>query len=56
MRLRFNNCPNHQWEIVPREKYTIKDKTSLGACNPMMVLIECKQCKTRKWVYRHLIK
>lgn len=51
MRLRFNTC-KHEWQPVPLDKYTIKDKLSLGRMNPMMQLIECKHCKVRKWVYK----
>lgn len=51
----FNNC-KHEWEVVPYEKYTLKEKTSLAIINPYMQLIECKKCKTRKWTYKNLNK
>lgn len=55
MRLRFNTC-KHEWQPVPLDKYTIKDRLSLGRMNPMLQLIECKHCKVRKWVYKNLNK
>lgn len=54
--IRFIKCEKHEWRIVPREQYTLKEKTSLAIMNPYMQLIECKNCKTRKWVYKNLNK
>ena len=53
--MRFNKC-HHEWQVVPEEKYTVKDRLSMGRLNPMMQLIECKHCKIRKWVYKNLNK
>ena len=49
MKTRF--C-KHEYEVLPLEKYSYSDKVALARLNKNLVLVRCKKCGTKKWVYK----
>ena len=56
MKNNYQRFCRHVYVKVPRSEYTYSDLRSLAMTNPNLVLVKCKLCGQRKWVYKQMLK